>query len=102
MADLDDYGIDRPTLERMYAEWKAGASKSALERRYLGRDGSHGKLFTSLVRRFLDRETEERHPLAVENERLRALLHRHGIDPDPPYPEPGRAVEDRDPGGPRP
>jgi hypothetical protein len=79
MSDLENYGIDKPTLERMYAEWEAGKSK---ERRYLGRDGSHGKLFTSLVRRFLGRETEEQHPLAVENERLRALLRRHAIDPD--------------------
>ena len=51
----------------MYAEWKEGAPKSDLERRYLSKSGSHGKLFSSLVRRYLGIETERSHPLVKEN-----------------------------------
>lgn len=83
MADLADYGIKVDDLRRMHEEWLEGASKSDLERRYLDKYESHGKLFTSLVRRYLGLETEKRHPLAIENARLRALLRDHGIDPDP-------------------
>ena len=68
--ELGAYGIDLPTLRRMYEEWKGGAPKSELERRYLGKPGSHGKLFSSLVRRHLGIETERSHPLVKENERL--------------------------------
>ncbi len=82
MASLDDYGIDLDTLRRMYREWKDGASKSSLEIKYLGKVESHGKLFTSLVRTHLGIETERRSKTALENERLRRLLRKHGIDPD--------------------
>mgnify|MGYP000197513831 CR=1 FL=1 len=89
MAELEDYGINRATLQRMYEEWRAGKSKSHLEQKYLGKSESHGKLFSSLVRRFLGYETERRHRMADElqrlrneNTRLRALLRSHGIDPD--------------------
>jgi hypothetical protein len=82
MAELGDYGLTLDDLRRMYDEWVKGASKSDLERRYLGKNESHGKLFTGLVRRFLGHETERRHPLVAENVRLRALLRQHGIDPD--------------------
>lgn len=57
-------------------------SESDLDRRYLGKYESRGKLFSNLVRRYLGHQTEKRHPLVVENARLRALLRRHGIDPD--------------------
>lgn len=86
MADLADYGIDEKILRKMYEEWMGGAPKSALEEKYLKRTGSHGKLFSNLVRRELGIETERRHNLAAENDRLReenhrlqALLTRHGI-----------------------
>lgn len=89
MPDLGDYGIDLDTLRRMYDEWRAGATKSQLERTYLNKPESHGKLFSSLVREHLGIETEARSPLAAENarlraenSRLRALLARAGIDPD--------------------
>lgn len=89
MSELSDYGIDLPTLRRMYDEWCAGAKKSELERRYLHKPESHGKLFSTLVRRHLGIETE-RHSsatgevarLRAENERLRTLLRTHGIDPE--------------------
>jgi hypothetical protein len=47
------------------------ASKSTLEIEYLGRIGSHGKLFTSLVRTHLGIETERRSKTMIENERFR-------------------------------
>lgn len=88
MGELAQHGIDLATLEKMYEEWRAGAKKSDLERRYLNKPESHGKLFSSLVRDHLGIETERRSSLAgkvreleAENRRLRALLARHGVDP---------------------
>ncbi len=88
MAELADYGIDLPTLQRMYDLWRQGAKKSDLERRFLNKPESHGKLFTNLVREHLGVETErqsslaiERHALAAEVARLRAVLRQHNIDP---------------------
>jgi hypothetical protein len=72
MVDLDALGIDRATVERMYDEWRAGASKSALERRWLGKGESHGKLFSALVREVLGIETERPSRLSEEVARLRA------------------------------
>ncbi|GIU86703.1 MAG: hypothetical protein KatS3mg009_1218 [Acidimicrobiia bacterium] len=89
MSELSDYGIDLQTLRHMYDEWCAGAKKSELERRYLRKPESHGKLFSSLVRRHLGIETERHRSetgeitrLRAENERLRTLLRAHGIDPE--------------------
>ncbi len=50
VAELEDYGIDLDTLRAMLEDWRSGANKSELERRYLSRPESHGKLFTTLVR----------------------------------------------------
>lgn len=80
MGDLKDYGIDLGTLERMYEEWRGGVSKSELERRYLDKPESHGKVFSSLVRRHLGIETEKRSPLSKENASLKRILRSHGID----------------------
>ena len=82
MSELSDYGIDRATLQRMYDEWTSGVPKSTLEARYLGKTSAHGKVFSALVRKHLGIETERRSSLAEENERLRALLRAHGIDPE--------------------
>jgi hypothetical protein len=82
MTDLEGYGIDMATLREMHARWQQGASKSSLEIEYLGKVESHGKLFSSLVRRYLGIETEKRSSGALEIDRLRRLLHAHGIDPD--------------------
>lgn len=71
MPDLDALGIDRNTVERMYADWQAGAAKSALERRYLGKGESHGKLFTALVKQELGIDTERASHLREEIQRLR-------------------------------
>jgi hypothetical protein len=89
MADLAEYGITLDQLRSMYDQWCAGAKKSELERRYLDRPQSHGKLFSSLVREHLGIETERRSNLTSERDelrrevrRLRALLERNGIDPE--------------------
>jgi hypothetical protein len=82
MSGLEDYGIDLRTLREMHERWQQGATKSALEIEYLGKVESHGKLFSSLVRRYLGIETEKRSASALEIDRLRRLLHKHGIDPD--------------------
>ena len=74
----------------IYAEWLVGQALGCIEPgsnrqewdavdfRYRG----HGKLFTSLVRTHLGIETERRSKTVLENERLRRLLRKHGIDPD--------------------
>ena len=87
------YGIDLQTLERMYLDWRDnGVPKSVVEARYLRTRRFHGKLFSRLVRKYLDVETQKQHPLTarlalmehelkrlrVENEALRwqlSLLH---------------------------
>lgn len=77
-------GTDREVeLARdMYRAWQSGVAKSEIERRFLGTTRAHGKRFSTIVRNNLGIETERVHPLAVENQRLRALLRRHGIDPN--------------------
>lgn len=74
--DFEALGIDRSVVAAMYAEWCAGAPKSALERRYLGKAESHGKLFSALVREVLGVETERPSRLRAENARLRAEVAR--------------------------
>ena len=81
MSDLEAYGMDLEMLHAMHREWEEGASKSELERKYLGKPESHGKLFSSLVRRHLGIETEKESALSRENTELRTILRAHGIDP---------------------
>src|SRR3990172_1245384 len=81
MAELADYGIDITTLRKMYAEYEAGVSKSELEREYLHKPESHGKLFSNLVRRYLGIDTERRAAMAKEVTRLQALVRSLGADP---------------------
>ena len=57
MGDLSEYGITREVLQEMYDLWRQGAKKSDLERRYLDKPESHGKLFSSLIREHLGIET---------------------------------------------
>jgi hypothetical protein len=68
--DLAKYGIDLETLQEMYDEWRTGVPKSDIERRYLGKPESHGKLFTNLVRRHLGRETERKSKMQAERDQL--------------------------------
>jgi hypothetical protein len=82
MPSLSGYGITLEELKEMHQRWKNGEAKSTLEIEYLGRTGSHGKLFTSLIRTHLGIETERKSKTVIENERLRVLLRSHGINPD--------------------
>lgn len=89
MGKLADYGITKQVLQQMYDEWCSGATKSDLERRYLQKPESHGKLFTSLIREHLGIETEHKSTLATERDelarevlRLRAILDLHRIEHD--------------------
>ena len=77
----DEEPLDRATVQAMYDAWLGGAKKTDLEERYFGSRSANGKRFSTTVRRVLGHETEQRHPLAVENARLRRLLAEHGIDP---------------------
>ena len=88
MGELSDHGITREVLQEMYDLWCQGAKKSDLERRYLDKPESHGKLFSSLVREHLGIETERKSHLTAERDelvrevaRLKALLRQHNIDP---------------------
>jgi hypothetical protein len=88
MGELSDYGITREVLQEMYNLRCQGAKKSDLERHYLDKPESHGKLFSSLIREHLGIETERRSHLTAERDelvrevaRLKALLRQHGIDP---------------------
>ena len=81
--DLDRYGTDLDTLAAMYAEWESGVrSKSAIERRYLGKSTHHGKLFSRLMRDSLGIETIRPSTTTAEIKRLRSLLEHYGIDPE--------------------
>jgi hypothetical protein len=93
LGELADHGIDLATLRDIYARWRAGATKSELERDYLNAPQSHGKLFSALVREHLGVETEKRSgqsqridELEQEVRRLRQLLRDSQIDPDSPRP----------------
>ena len=73
----------------MHAEHLRGVLKRYIELKYRGKTVSHGKLFSSPVKRYLCHDTEHTHPLALEverlrdeNRRLRALLQRHDINPE--------------------
>jgi hypothetical protein len=99
--DLSDYGLSKETLQTMYDEWQRGISKSAIERRYLGKATHHGKLFTKLVREYLNIETEKQHPLKCEVDRLRSLLRDSGIDPDTGVPNLHRIGHEHRSSGPK-
>lgn len=78
----EHYGLDRATVEKMYEEWKSGKhSKSAIERRYLGKSTHNGKLFSKLVKDCLNIDTVTASSTHRELDRLRSLLEAHNIDP---------------------
>ena len=88
MGELGAYGTDLDTPRTMYKLWRSGDKRSDLERRFLGKPESHGKLFIGLVREQLGIETETKSPLKAERDvlvaevaQLKALLREHGIDP---------------------
>ncbi len=56
-------------------------SQSPLEVEYFDNPTSHGKFFTSFIRKWLGLETETRSAQSEHVERLEALLRVHGISP---------------------
>lgn len=79
-SDLSD-DEHRAIAAEMYARWEGGEPKSPLEIEYWGNATSHGKAFTSYVRKWLGRETERKSGQTEEIERLQSLLRVHGISP---------------------
>ena len=68
-------------LARWYQEWSEGIrTKSQIEREELNDPSSHGKTITALWRNRLGIETEDTHPLVIENDRLRGLLDSNDIE----------------------
>ncbi len=65
----------------LYARWETGEAKSSIELEAWGDATSHGKRFTSYVRRWLDLETEKKSAQTEHVERLEALLRIHGVSP---------------------
>lgn len=99
---MQRYGIDIPTLERMYLDWKdGGVPKSVVEARYLRTRRNHGKLFSKLVRTYLGIETQAKsaaaqrvEELEAEIEVLRNLLTENGVPLPDIAPDPGGADDD--------
>lgn len=71
----------RAVATEMYTRWQSGAPKSALEIEYWGAAASHGKRFTSYIRRWLGHETERKSAQTLRIEHLEVLLRVHGISP---------------------
>lgn len=66
----DSYGL----AFRMYDRWLKGESKNKIEREMLDDPKSHGKAFSRIVREELGIETEDEHPMIVENKRLKLRI----------------------------
>jgi len=79
-VDADE---ERSLAEAMLARFQAGEPKSGLEIEYWDDATSHGKHFSSFVKRVLGVETEGRSRQTEEIDRLSLLLRRHGIAPSP-------------------
>ncbi len=71
----------RVLARRLYARWGSGESKSALEVEFWNDAASHGKHFTSYIRKWLGQETERKSGQSQEIERLRTLLRVQGVSP---------------------
>jgi hypothetical protein len=84
-ADEDDDDLTddqhRALAAELLARWEAGEAKSSLEVEYWDDASSHGKRFTSYVRKWLDRETERKSSQTEHIQRLEALLRTHGVSP---------------------
>ena len=77
LSEEEHRAVGTEMLER----WQSGAPKSALEVEYWNDAASHGKRFTSYIRRWLGYETERKSAQTLRVERLEGLLKAHGISP---------------------
>jgi hypothetical protein len=80
LAALDEVQHKQLATE-LYKRWINGEKKSPLEIEYFGNATSHGKFFTSYMRKWLGVETEGQSQQARQIARLEALLRAHGISP---------------------
>ena len=82
-VDLDALGDDdhRALAAELYERWSAGDKNSPLEVEYFTNPTSHGKFFTSYVRKWLGVETEHKSIQTEYIERLESLLRANGISP---------------------
>ncbi len=71
----------RRIATEMHDRWKAGEAKSRLEIEYWKDLTSHGKAFTSYVRRWLGVETEKKSSQSMRVGELEDRLRVHGISP---------------------
>lgn len=81
MGEKESNEEEGKLANEMLERFQAGESKSTLEIEYWNDGTSHGKRFTSFVRKHLGVETESRSRQTQELERLRNLLRRSGISP---------------------
>ena len=82
MPELEDYGINQATLQRMYDEWGRWHTEERAGAPVHRESAEPRQTVSGLVRRELGIETERRHALVAESRRLRELLKRHGVDPE--------------------
>lgn len=71
----------RRIAAEMYERWRAGEPKSQLEIEYWDNPTSHGKAFTTYVKKWTGHSTERRSGQTERIERLEALLRVHGVSP---------------------
>lgn len=65
----------------LYERWSSGEKKSPLEVEFFGNATSHGKFFTSYVRKWLGVETEHKSIQSEYIDRLESLLRANGLSP---------------------
>lgn len=82
-VDMDAMSDDdhRVLAAELYERWSAGDKKSPLEVEYFANPTSHGKFFTSYLRKWLGVETEHKSIQTEYIERLESLLRANGISP---------------------
>lgn len=91
---MDDHNSAEVALaHEMYERWKAGESKSALERECWANGGSHGQAFSAFIRLHLGIETVRRSSTSARLLQAEALLRVHGVSlPDEELDEQFRLV----------
>lgn len=77
----DEETEHRRIATEMHDRWRAGEAKSRLEIEFWDDSTSHGKAFTSYVRRWLGVETEKKSSQSERVGELEDLLRVHGVSP---------------------
>jgi len=82
-ANLSD-DDHRALASELLSRWEKGESKSRLEVEYWDDATSHGKAFSTYVRKWLDVETERTSAQSARIADLEEKLRLHGVSPDDP------------------